>query len=80
MCFVSVEFVYDPNVVGLTYWYLCDFKGAKVGDWVVAPLGRHNNLQEGVIRKVRFCTEYDAPFPVHSIKYIKELKKDRINV
>ena len=80
LCFVAVEFVDDPNVVGVAYWYLCDFKDVKVGDWIVAPLGRHNNLQEGIIREIRFRTEYEAPFPVHSIKYIRALKKESINV
>ncbi len=73
-CFVAVEFPDDPNVVGLTYWYLCDFQGAKVGGRVTAPLGKHNNLQEGVIRKIEFTTEEKAPFPFQWIKRIKELK------
>ena len=38
--FAAVEFVDDPNVVGLTYWYLCDFEEVAVGDVVTAPLGR----------------------------------------
>lgn len=75
MCFVKVDFIDDPNVAGYGFWYLCDFKEAKMEDWVVAPLGRHNNLQEGVICEVRFNTEEEAPFPMHSIKRIKKLKK-----
>lgn len=75
LCFVAVEFVNDPNVVGLKYWYLCPFDGAEAGDNVVAPLGRHNNTQTGVIREVRYDYGYNAPFPLHSIKYITKLIK-----
>lgn len=73
-CFVSVEFPDDPNVAGWTYWYLCEYDGAHVGDKVIAPLGRHNGLQEGAIRAVKYAKEEDAPYPVHSIKKIKSLK------
>lgn len=79
-CFVAVEFVGDPNVAGLTYWYLCDFRQAGSGDKVVAPLGRHNNLQEGVVRKKIFADEKHSPYPYDRIKKIKELKKEGDNV
>lgn len=75
LCFVAVEFPNDPNVAGLTYWYLCPFAGAEEGDGVVAPLGRHNNCQIGVIRVVSYRPEYEAPFPIHLIKSIKRLVK-----
>lgn len=73
MCFAAVEFVDDPNVVGLKYWYACPFADIRVGEEVIAPLGRHNNLQKGVVREVRFEHEYNAPYPVYLIKYIKEV-------
>ena len=73
LCFVAVEFPGDPNVVGLTYWYLSPFGGVNVGDGVVAPLGRHNGLQEGVVRAVRFAKEENAPYPVKLIKSIKKI-------
>lgn len=75
LCFVAVEFPNDPNVAGLTYWYLCPFAGAEEGDEVVAPLGRHNNCQTGVIRVLSYRPEYEAPFPIHLIKSIKRLVK-----
>lgn len=75
-CFVAVEFVDDPNVVGHTYWYLCGFEEVETGDRVVAPLGRHNNLQEGVVRKKIFATEERSPYPFAGIKSIKALKKE----
>lgn len=78
--FAAVEFVDDPNVVGLTYWYLCDFEEVAVGDVVTAPLGRHNRLQEGVVRKTVYATEFDAPFPFYLIKRIKSFKKVLKNV
>lgn len=76
MCFVAVEFVDDDNVRGYFYWYLCEFEGVATGDKVIAPLGRHNNLQEGVIRQVKFADECEAPFPLHSIKYIRKVLND----
>lgn len=75
MCFTQVEFVDDPNVVGYGYWYLCEIPGVMVGDKVIAPLGRHNNLQEGIVRKVIFEDEFNAPYPLHSIKYIRKVNK-----
>lgn len=77
-CFTAVEFVDDPNVVGYCYWYLCEIDGVEVGDKVIAPLGRHNNLQEGVVRKVIFEEEENAPYPMHSIKYIKKVVKENV--
>lgn len=79
-CFVAVEFVNDSNVIGLTYWYLCDFEDAQINDWVTAPLGRHNNLQEGIIRKVLFADKEHSPYPFEWIKRIKTLKKERDDV
>lgn len=72
-CFVSVEFVDDPNVVGYTYWYICNIEGVKVGDKVIAPLGHHNKLQEGLVREVRICDDSQAPFPIHLIKNIRKI-------
>lgn len=80
MCFVSVDFVDDPNVAGYGFWYWSKFREAKVGNRVIAPLGRHNNLQEGVIIQVLFRTEYEAPFPFERIKRIKKLKKESQSV
>ena len=71
--FAAVEFVDDPNVVGFTYWYLCPFEEVKEGDKVIAPLGRHNNVQQGVVRRVLFAEEQNAPFPMTYIKKIKKL-------
>ncbi len=78
--FVAVEFVDDANVVGLLYWYLCDYIEVAEGDIVTAPLGRHNNLQQGVVRKTLYATETDAPFPFYLIKSIKSYKKVGKNV
>lgn len=74
-CFVAVEFVNDENVKGYTYWYICNFANAEEGDKVAAPLGRHNNVQEGVIRRVLFADDEHAPFPIHYIKSIRKLIK-----
>lgn len=76
-CFVSVEFPDDPNVAGMTYWYLCDDESVEVGDGVIAPLGRHNNLQQGVVRARIHEYEEEAPFPFHLIKGIKRVIKSK---
>lgn len=75
MCFIAVEFPDDPNVVGNKYWYLCEFRGAEVGDNVIAPLGTHNREQKGIIRTVVFADTFDAPYPVKYIKNIGKLIK-----
>lgn len=80
LCFVKVDFIDDPNVAGYGFWYWSEFREAAVDDWVIAPLGRHNNLQEGVIIEVSFRTEDKAPFPFDRIKRIKELKKESQSV
>ena len=77
MCFVSVEFPDDPNVAGNTYWYLCDDESVKVGDGVIAPLGRHNNVQQGVVRKVDFRTAQNSPFPFEIIKKVTKVLKNK---
>jgi hypothetical protein len=75
MCFVAVEFPDDPNVVGLLYWYLCQFDGPQIGDKVIAPLGRHNHTQQGIIRRVLITQDYNAPYPLYGIKNIRKLIK-----
>ena len=75
MCFVAVEFPDDPNVAGLKYWYLCKFDGAEENDGAVAPLGRHNNLQRGVVRQVRYLPPEEAPFPINLIKNVVKIIK-----
>ncbi len=74
-CFVAVEFPDDQNVKGYNFWYYCPIEGAEEGDRVLAPLGRHDRVQEGVIRLVRYAEEENAPYPMHSIKRIRSLKK-----
>ena len=76
MCFVWVNFPNDPKVFDRKYWYLCPFDGASPGDRVIAPLGRHNRTQEGVICEVRITEDYNAPFPLYLIKTIRRLIKD----
>ena len=80
LCFVAVEFVDDDNVRGYTYWYLCKFSEVKVGDKVIAPLGRHNGLQEGIVRKVVFAFEENSPYPMYGIKSIRKLVGKRNNI
>lgn len=72
-CFVAVEFPEDINVAGNLYWYLCPIKGVKAGDGVIAPLGRHNRLQKGVVRKVIFEKPSSAPYPFNLIKSVVEV-------
>ena len=78
LCFVTVDFVDDPNVAGYGYWYICEIAGVAVGDKVVAPLGRHNNLQEGIVRGIMFEVEENAPYPMYGIKYIRKVIKSNV--
>ena len=75
-CFVAVEFPDDPNVVGWCYWYLCDDHSVKVGDKVIAPLGRHNKVQTGVVRHMKFCNEEQSPYPFNLIKRVRRVLKE----
>lgn len=77
LCFVAVNFVNDPLVAGYSFWYWCEFREAEVGDHVIAPLGKHNRPQEGVIVDVVFKTEDKAPFPFERIKRVLELKENQ---
>lgn len=72
LCFIAINFPDDPNVAGRLYWYLCDYEGAVVGDRVLAPLGRHDRLQKGVVHKVVYAYEYEAPYPLYLIKTVKQ--------
>ena len=76
--FVSVEFTDDPNVVGRTYWYLCEIDGVEVGSVVVAPIGSHNKLQMAVVRRVMFTTEPYAPYSLSAIKKIDGIVQQKI--
>lgn len=73
--YVAVDFVDDANVAGSVYWYLCGFK-VSAGDCVIAPLGRHNNLQKGVVRRVVYCDEYCAPYPLYLTKSVKGVVRE----
>ena len=75
--FAAVEFTDDPNVAGHRYWYACPYEDVEPGDEVLAPLGRHNRLQKGTVRETRFSRDYEAPFPIYIIKYIKDVVKKR---
>lgn len=70
MLFAAIEFPEDENVAGRLFWYLCPDGGIKEGDAVSAPLGRHNRLQKGVVRKLLSAYESEAPFPLYLIKTV----------
>lgn len=72
LCFAAVEFPEDINVAGRLFWYLCPDGAIVAGDKVSAPLGRHNRLQTGVVHKVVYATESDAPYPLYLIKSVKK--------
>ncbi|MCM1235366.1 MAG: hypothetical protein NC489_35140 [Ruminococcus flavefaciens] len=75
LLFTGIEFEDDPNVKGYCYWYWCPFEDACVGDYVIAPLGRHNNTQKGIIRKIVRADEDNSPYPFPLIKKIRKLIK-----
>lgn len=70
--YVRVQFVDDENVKFNLYWYLSDID-VKIGDRVVAPLGRHNHRQIGIVRAIEYVNEYNTPFPLYLTKYIVRL-------
>lgn len=70
MLFAAIEFPDDENVAGRLFWYLCPDGGIKEGDVVSAPLGRHNRLQSGVVRRLVSAHESDAPYPLYLIKSV----------
>ena len=71
MLFAALEFPNDINVAGRLFWYGCRDQSIAEGDWVLAPLGRHNRLQKAIVQKTLWATEEEAPFPIHIIKYVK---------
>jgi hypothetical protein len=70
MRFVSVEFLSDPNVTGRIYWYVCDIPSVEEGSVVLAPLGSHNHLQQGVVRGVEKTLPPSASIPSQLLKRI----------
>lgn len=68
--FVAVDFIYDENVAGNLYWYLCPEEQVFVGDEVEAPIGRHNRLQRGIVRRIMFAERFYAPYPLDKIKRV----------
>ncbi len=73
MCFVAVDFPNDINVAGYKFWYISEIVNVKVSDNVVAPLGRHNGEQIGVVREVRYDYAKRAPYPLDRMKYIRKI-------
>lgn len=80
ICFVAVDFVDDPKVAGYLFWYYCHFEGVEEGNIVSAPLGRHNRVQNAIVRKVLFADEEHAPFPVPYLKSVVSVVKEDKNV
>lgn len=78
LCFVAIDFVDDPNVSGYGYWYICEIAGVAIGDKVIAPIGKHDKLQEGIVRNIIFDYEYNAPYPMYGIKYIRKVIKENV--
>ncbi|MGN1103699.1 MAG: hypothetical protein ACI4QI_02370 [Candidatus Coproplasma sp.] len=79
MFFVALEFPQDINVAGRLFWYGCRDRSVTEGDWVLAPLGRHNRLQKAIVRKTLLATEEDAPYPIHIIKYVRCRYEEGVN-
>ncbi len=73
--FVAVEFENDNMLKGRFYWYLCGFENVASGDKVSAPFGKNDDLRDGVVRLVHFSHINNTPFPLNSIKYIREVKE-----
>ncbi len=67
--FVALEFVDDPNIAGRLYWYLCDIPAA-LGGRFLAPVGRHDRLQVGTVRRIMQADDDYAPYPISTIKKV----------
>lgn len=77
--FVALEYPDDINVAGRLFWYGCRDESITEGEWVLAPLGRHNRLQKAIVRSTLWATEEEAPFPLHMIKYVKCRYEEGVN-
>ncbi|MGN0808104.1 MAG: hypothetical protein ACI4MN_06650 [Candidatus Coproplasma sp.] len=80
MLFVALEYPDDINVAGRLFWYGCRDESIAEGDYVLAPLGRHNRLQKAIVCKTLWATQEQAPYPLHIIKYVKCRYGERENV
>lgn len=71
--FAAVDFVYDENIAGNLYWYLCPEESVMLGAEVYAPIGRHNRLQKGIVRRILYSDAFYAPYPLDRIKRVDRL-------
>ena len=55
---------------GKSYCYIYDDKNIKVGMRVLAPVGEHDEMHEGVVVKTAKFSYDNAPFPVALTKHI----------
>ncbi len=61
---------------GEIFWFISKFKELKVGDFVVVPIGKSENLVKGeVLRIDKNISEQVAPIPVKRMKEIVEIIK-----
>lgn len=67
--FAALRFVNDENLSDKVYWYLCDLS-VKEGDRVLAPVGIHDRLQEGIVEKLLNVGRENAPYDLRLIKRV----------
>ncbi|MGN0822528.1 MAG: hypothetical protein ACI4NG_02015, partial [Candidatus Gallimonas sp.] len=72
--FAKVRFLNDPVYGDRPYWYLCPFPSAEAGSRVLAPVGRREEMREGVIERIeRGVSEQCAPVPMNRVREIAAL-------
>ena len=73
--FAKVEVIEDGIFKGNKLWYICEIKDAKVGDFVLAPIGVSNRLYKAKIERIdRQVNSQVSPVPFKKAKRIQKLK------
>lgn len=58
---------------GSSFWYICEIKNAKIGDFVFAPTGKNDVLVRAQIERIdRHINSQTSPFPIKRMKKITQ--------
>lgn len=75
--YCALRFFRDDNLSDRLYWYLCD-DPLKEGDKVLAPVGIHDRLQEGIVERLSEAEDERAPYDLKLIKRVEAVSGARI--
>jgi hypothetical protein len=63
-----------------SYYYLTYDDSIAVGDFVIVPAGKENNLKVAKVVKIEYFTKENAPFPIEKTKcIIRRCSKNELN-